>query len=534
LGYSSQAVADYSIALGRSYVSGQEGFAAQIGNNTSSYGASGVNSIAMGYLADADYRSVAIGYNVGGSGSYGISLGSDSGVGIYASSAAIGRNVQSTASNQVSIGGSTQDVRISETYTLPRVDGSANQVLTTDGSGAVSWATAGGATDINGLSDAVSNTWKSLALGADAGASLVSGTHGYNSGEYNTLVGQLAGTSITTGESNVAVGYGAVKTATTADWNVGISVNSLRNLTTGTHNIGIGYQSARSTTTGSKNVAVGNYALYGNTTANEITAVGYQALRNSTGNYSTAVGYNALTANTSGTSNTAVGNEALTANTTGGDNVGIGYRALKSVTTGSNNTGLGLQAGFNTTTGTNNTFFGRNAGYSLNTSSDNTFIGNIAGVNITSGYKNTILGRYNGNQGGLDIRTSSNNIVLSDGDGNPRLSINSSGVISGDGSGLTGTGGSTTFGAVGTYTVAMTDSGSSASDNSGGATIAGSSLRKNNGTGGTNTDFQSGNYSKNATVSSGLSGTWRYMSRASKAVNEASYAVPAALFVRIS
>ena len=193
LGYSSQAVADYSIALGRSYVSGQEGFAAQIGNNTSSYGASGVNSIAMGYLADADYRSVAIGYNVGGSGSYGISLGSDSGVGIYASSAAIGRNVQSTASNQVSIGGSTQDVRISETYTLPRVDGSANQVLTTDGSGAVSWATAGGATDINGLSDAVSNTWKSLALGADAGASLVSGTHGYNSGEYNTLVGQLAG-----------------------------------------------------------------------------------------------------------------------------------------------------------------------------------------------------------------------------------------------------------------------------------------------------------------------------------------------------
>jgi hypothetical protein len=39
---------------------------------------------------------------------------------------------------------------------------------------------------------------------------------------------------------------------------------------------------------------------------------------------------------------------------------------------------------------------------------------------MTTGSSNTILGGYSGNQGGLDIRTSSNNIVLSDGDGNPR------------------------------------------------------------------------------------------------------------------
>ena len=47
-------------------------------------------------------------------------------------------------------------------------------------------------------------------------------------------------------------------------------------------------------------------------------------------------------------------------------------------------------------------------------------MGHNAGYHITTGSKNTILGRYNGNQGGLDIRTSSNYIVLSDGDGNPR------------------------------------------------------------------------------------------------------------------
>jgi hypothetical protein len=44
---------------------------------------------------------------------------------------------------------------------------------------------------------------------------------------------------------------------------------------------------------------------------------------------------------------------------------------------------------------------------------------------MTSGANNTLIGRYNGNQNGLDIRTSSGNIVLSDGNGYPRLRISS-------------------------------------------------------------------------------------------------------------
>ena len=47
---------------------------------------------------------------------------------------------------------------------------------------------------------------------------------------------------------------------------------------------------------------------------------------------------------------------------------------------------------------------------------------------MTTGSKNTILGTYDGNQGSLDIRTSSNYIVLSDGDGNPRFYINQNGL----------------------------------------------------------------------------------------------------------
>jgi hypothetical protein len=46
---------------------------------------------------------------------------------------------------------------------------------------------------------------------------------------------------------------------------------------------------------------------------------------------------------------------------------------------------------------------------------------------MTSGSKNTILGGYNGNNGTLDIRTSDNQIVLSDGDGNARVHITDAG-----------------------------------------------------------------------------------------------------------
>jgi hypothetical protein len=105
---------------------------------------------------------------------------------------------------------------------------------------------------------------------------------------------------------------------------------------------------------------------------------------------------------------------------------------------------------------------------------------------VTSGNKNTILGAYNGNQGGLDIRTSSNNIVLSDGDGNVRAHCDSSGT-------WTGVGSSTTAGAVGTYVMAGGLSFTSQFN----TTKAGSSLRPRN-------VVDHGTYGY-------LTGTWRCM-----------------------
>jgi len=129
----------------------------------------------------------------------------------------------------------------------------------------------------------------------------------------------------------------------------------------------------------------------------------------------------------------AVGNTALLTNTTGANNTALGSQSLRSNTTASNNTAVGYQAGYSNLTGVYSCYVGAGAGYST-TGSFNTFVGcgngygnGGAGNAVTTGAKNTIIGSYSGNQNSLDIRTASNYIVLSDGDGNPRMWFNGSG-----------------------------------------------------------------------------------------------------------
>jgi hypothetical protein len=104
----------------------------------------------------------------------------------------------------------------------------------------------------------------------------------------------------------------------------------------------------------------------------------------------------------------------------------VGYQAGYANTTGQYNVFVGRNAGLNATTAQGNVFIGDSAGGLVTTGFANTFIGpnwsagGASGGAITTGSKNTIIGAYTGNQGGLDIRTASNHIVLSDGDGNPR------------------------------------------------------------------------------------------------------------------
>jgi len=188
-------------------------------------------------------------------------------------------------------------------------------------------------------------------------------------------------------------------------------------------NTAVGASALAGSNTGINNTAIGSSALVSNTSGNRNVAVGSSALSsNNTGVENTAVGHDVASGNTTGSYNVAFGRSAMSSNTTGSNNSAIGFAALPLNTTASNNTAVGYQAGYTNTTGGANTFFGYHAGYSSNAvNGSNVFVGYRAGKDITTGVSNVVLGGYMGNSGGLDIRTASNNIVLSDGDGNPRF-----------------------------------------------------------------------------------------------------------------
>jgi hypothetical protein len=123
--------------------------------------------------------------------------------------------------------------------------------------------------------------------------------------------------------------------------------------------------------------------------------------------------------------NTAVGAQAGFSVTTANNVAAFGFQSAYSNTTGEI-TAYGRRAGYTNTTSSASTYIGDSAGFSA-TGGSNTFVGGDSGSAVTTGAKNTIIGRFGGNSGGLDIRTSSNNVVLSDGDGNPYLYFGSTG-----------------------------------------------------------------------------------------------------------
>ena len=225
LGANAQAVDTNAVALGNSRAGQQDSLAAVIENNTSTYGTLANDSIAIGSLAKASgLRSAAIGRSNVASGDYSLSIGGVSNTASGASSAVIGESstashanaivlgdtASSSAANEITLGSTSDTVRISSAYTLPTSDGTNGQVLTTDGSGAVTFADAGGggadlyAAETTGSTDPTASGTLSLAIGSSASAtntdSIAIGQGATTAGQYGTAVGRLA----------VASNYGAV------------------------------------------------------------------------------------------------------------------------------------------------------------------------------------------------------------------------------------------------------------------------------------------------------------------------------------
>jgi hypothetical protein len=269
------------------------------------------------------------------------------------------------------------------------------------------------------------------ALGTPSSGTLTNATGLPNAGLVNSSI-TIGGTAIALGASSnalanditvygVTVGRGAAGNAT---------------------NTAVGFSALSANTTGAYNTVLGYQAGLGNTTGNLNTAMGYQAMADGgtiTGTENVGIGYISLGKLTSGFNNVGVGNYTLRRNTTGATNTAIGTDALQANTTASNNTAVGYQAGYGTTTaqysvfvgsrqgtvgdGDGNTVIGDFAGNARTSGTYNTFLGQSAGYLMTTGSKNVITGGYGGNSDGLDIRTASNYVVISDGDGNRQITM---------------------------------------------------------------------------------------------------------------
>jgi len=243
-----------SFAAGHSAASGTDSFAAAITNNTGIYGATNTNSVAIGYRAKANANQgtaigwdsrvtgsagVAIGRNNAVYGSYGAALGGvnntvdspsswattvggygntasadyavamgQSSTASHANAIVLGDTASSSAINQITLGSTSDTVRISSAYTLPTSDGTNGQVLTTDGSGAVTFADAGGG-----------GALQYFAEDADAPptAPSATGTYAVAIGDNSTASGiratAIGGATCSGNSESIAIGSGAVSSA---------------------------------------------------------------------------------------------------------------------------------------------------------------------------------------------------------------------------------------------------------------------------------------------------------------------------------
>lgn len=269
----------------------------------------------------------------------------------------------------------------------------------------------------------LTNAQTDMAIGIDAMKNWTSGNTlstavGYKTMEFTTsmahttALGSLAmRNAVSGGFGNTALGAEAFERPTSISQATavgafsgykisGIGVNGFnqRGLTA----IGFGTCSGTSFN-GEWNTAVGVFAGSAWNGSSTNTAIG--AFSMGAGGITSVLGG---TPQMTGTQNTALGISTMFAPTTAFGNVAVGASAVRNVSSGSYNTGVGYVSLTNVTTG-----------------QQNTAVGDSAGVDISTGSFNTILG----GDKGTDIATSDRNVLISDGEGNRRIKIPSSGEV---------------------------------------------------------------------------------------------------------
>ena len=254
------------------------------------------------------------------------------------------------------------------------------------------------------------------------GAVFAYGTPGAN----NTGIGSYALSSLTNtsneGNDNTAVGTNAIRQGGAANGsrNTAVGSSALSNGSGTSNNVAIGYNTLAAGISGGSNTAVGTYALQNNSTASYNVGIGYETLKNTTtGGSNTAVGRGAMLSNTSGDVNTAVGESALISNTNGRYNTSIGVQSQELNTTGQSNTAIGVAAIDRNTGGNNNAVLGAFAGRYIgdgttyNTAIDNSILIGASAKPLANNANNEIVIGYNAVGNGSNTVTLGNTSITS-------------------------------------------------------------------------------------------------------------------------
>ncbi len=227
------------------------------------------------------------------------------------------------------------------TVTYPNTHGTNGQVLSTTGSGTLTWASSGvpysgatGAVNLGSYDLTVNGVV--IGKGGNTLADNISIGNGARSGNINTG-----------GNANIAIGTDAQKN-NTGFYNVSVGNANLVN-GSGDENTAIGYTVMSNNTTGIRNTGVGLFSFYQNTTGNYNTAIGHGSLGvNTTGSYNTALGTSADVATNNLTNATAIGNGAIVA---ASNTIQLGNTSVTNVKTSGTITAGAIT--FPNTTGTN-------------------------------------------------------------------------------------------------------------------------------------------------------------------------------------
>ena len=208
----------------------------------------------------------------------------------------IATNATNISSNAANIATNVTAIALNTAKTSVPDDSSANsgQVLQTNGSGTLSWAT-----------PSTTATAYSGVLPVANGGTGSSTQNFVDLTTAQTIAGVKSFSSPITVKSNTLKGDGSGSVR-----NVGLGLAVFNSTVSGTWNTGMGAYAFERLTSGSQNTAIGNETLSFITTTSNNTGIGNRAIMNTTGSNNTALGSNAAVQLLTGDNNLILGNSS--------------------------------------------------------------------------------------------------------------------------------------------------------------------------------------------------------------------------------